>query len=142
MQVTLMKSGPILCLQIQGRLDTGIPQGFERALLRLIEKGETHLVFDFAQVEHVSSNGLRILLRAFKQITYANGRMVFHSLSERVRRSFEVAGLTMLFGIYDTREEALSGVMFTRLLPVNIVNSLPQRSAGSLGDRTMAGEPR
>ena len=130
MQVTVNKIGAVLCLELQGRLDISIPKGFEGALLRLIEQGETHLVFDFAQVEHVSSSGLRVLLRAFKKVTYANGRMAFHSLSERVRRVFDVAGLTLVFRIYETREEALGGVLYTRMLPINILDSLQQQRVG------------
>lgn len=136
MEVIVQKVGAILCLQIQGRFDTSMPKGFESVLLHLIEQGETHLVFDFSHVEHVSSSGLRVLLRAFKQVTYANGRMAFHSLNERVHRIFDVAGLTLIFRIYESREAALGGVMFTRMLPINILDSLgPQPVAVTGGTR-------
>jgi anti-sigma B factor antagonist len=121
MQVTLNKKGMILLVELKGRLDTSTPKEFEAALLDLIESGETHLVFDFSQVEQVSASGLRVLVRAFKQVTYANGRMVFHSLNERVKRLFEITGLTMVFRIYETREEAVAGALFTGMLPVNIL---------------------
>ena len=121
MQITLNKKGSLLLIALQGRLDASTPKEFEAKLLELIGDGETHLVFDLSQVEQVSANGLRVLLRAFKQVTYANGRMVFHSLNERVRRCFEIAGLTMVFRIYETREEAVSGALFTGMLPVNIL---------------------
>jgi anti-anti-sigma factor len=121
MQVTLNKKGAILLIELKGRLDTSTPREFETQLLELIERGETHLVFDLSQVEAVSANGLRVLLRAFKLVTYANGRMVFHSPNDRVRRFFEVGGLTMLFRIYATREEAVAGAVFTGMLPANIL---------------------
>jgi anti-sigma B factor antagonist len=121
MKVTLNKKGTILLVELQGRLDTSTPKEFEARLLELIESGETHLVFDLSRVEQVSASGLRVLMRAFKQVTYANGRMVFHSLNERVKRLFEIAGLTMVFRIYETREEAVAGALFTGMLPVNIL---------------------
>ena len=121
MQITLRKKGSLLLIALQGRLDTSTPREFEAKLLDLIGQGETHLVFDLSEVEQVSASGLRVLLRAFKQVTYANGRMVFHSLNERVKRHFEIAGLTMVFRIYETREEAVAGAMFTGMLPVNIL---------------------
>ena len=121
MQITLSRKGALLLIALQGRLDTSTPREFETKLLELIGDGETHLVFDFSEVEQVSANGLRTLLRAFKQVTYANGRMVFHSLNERVRRFFEIGGLTMVFRVYETREEAVSGALFTGMLPVNIL---------------------
>lgn len=123
MQITISKKGALLLIALQGRLDTSTPREFETKLLELIGDGETHLIFDLSEVEQVSANGLRMLLRAFKQVTYANGRMVFHSLNARVRRSFEIGGLTMVFRIYDTREEAVAGALFTGMLPVNILRT-------------------
>ncbi len=121
MQVTLNRKGAILMVELKGRLDTSASPEFEARLLELIESGETHLVFDLSQVEQASASGLRVLLRAFKEVTNANGRMVFHSMNERVKRLFEIAGLTMVFRIYETREEAVAGALFTRMLPVNIL---------------------
>jgi anti-anti-sigma factor len=121
MQVNWKKKDTVLLIELKGRMDTTMPKEFETQLLDLIENGETHLVFDFSQVDYVTTNGLRLLLRAFKEVTYVNGRMVFHSLNERVRRIFELAGLTMIFQIYETREEAFAGALYTRMLPVNIL---------------------
>src|SRR6185436_2649093 len=108
MEVKFRKKGLILFIQIRGRLDTSAPKEFETRLLELIEQGETQLVFDFTQVEQVSAIGLRVLLRAFKQLTYINGRMAFHSMNDRVKRMLEIAGLTMVFRICETREEAVA----------------------------------
>lgn len=123
MEMKMRKKGSVLLLELQGRLDTSTPREFEAQLLNLIERGERHLVFDLEQVEHVSSNGLRVLLRAFKQVTAVNGRMVFHSLNERVRRIFEIGGFTMIFRVYHTREEAVAGVLYTGMLPANLLDS-------------------
>src|SRR5262245_55151918 len=68
MQVTLNKNGTILLIELEGRLDTSTPPEFETQLLDLIESGETHLVFDLSRVEQVSASGLRVLIRAFKQV--------------------------------------------------------------------------
>lgn len=123
MNVNWKKKGAVLLIELEGRLDTSMPAEFETQLLHLIQNGETHLVFDFSRVEYVTTNGLRILLHAFKEVTSVNGRMVFHSLNERAKRIFEIAGLTMVFRIYETREEAFSGALFTGMLPVNILKN-------------------
>jgi anti-anti-sigma factor len=126
MQVTVSKKGVILFLALAGRLDASTPGAFETQLLSLIANGETHLVFDLAQVEYISSGALRVLLRAFKQVMYVNGRMAFHSVNARVKHSFEVAGLTMVFRLYDSREEAVASVLSTGMLPVNILKTFQQ----------------
>lgn len=128
MKITLRKQGTVLLIEIEGRMDTSMSQDFEKQLLGLIENGETHLVFDFTQVEHVTTNGLRLLLKAFKAVTQLNGRMAFHSLNWRVKRVFEVAGLTMVFRVYETREEAFAGTLYTKMLPVNILKDFKNRT--------------
>lgn len=124
MQVKLNKKGTVVLVELKGRLDTSLPREFETQLFDLIASGERHLVFDFSQVEQVTTTGLRVLLRVFKDVTYANGRMVFHSLNERVKRVFEIAGLTLIFNICATREEAVASALHTGLLPVNILKDL------------------
>jgi len=130
MQINLKKKGMILLIELNGRLDTSTPKDFERRLIDIIESGERHLVFDLSQVEHVSSNGLRTLLQAFKRLTYSNGRMAFHSLNERVRRVFEIGGFLMIFRVYESREEAVSSVLQTGMLPANILKSFNNGANG------------
>jgi anti-anti-sigma factor len=121
MQVNWKENGAVLLVELKGRMDFSTPREFEVQLLNRIANGQTHLVFDFSQVEHITTQGLRMLLRAFKEVTSVNGRMVFHSLNERVKRIFKIAGLTMVFSIYETREEAVSGALATGMLPINIL---------------------
>lgn len=123
MKVNWKKKGTVLLIELVGRVDTTTAREFETQLFKTIANGETHLVFDFSQVEYITTNGLRLLLCAFKEVTAVNGRMVFHSLNDRVRRIFEIGGLTMVFRIYETREDAVAGALFTGMLPINILNN-------------------
>ena len=118
MEVNWQEKETVLLIELTGKMDTSTPRDFEAQLLNRIANGQTRLVFDFSQVEHITTQGLRLLLRAFKEVASVNGRMVFHSLNDRVRRIFTIAGLTMVFSIYETREEAVSGVLSTGMLPV------------------------
>jgi anti-sigma B factor antagonist len=117
MQYTQQRIGAQLEIALSGSLDTKLPPEFEAELLRLIEHGERLLVFDFAQVDYVGSNGLRVMLRVFKQMTAAGGRIVLHSLSQPVKKVFEIAGLAMFFRICDSRDDALDVSRVTGLLP-------------------------
>jgi anti-anti-sigma factor len=123
MKVNWEEKGKVLLIELTGRMDISTPRDFEEQLFNRIANGQTHLVFDFSQMEHITTQGLRLLLRAFKEVTSVNGRMVFHSLNERVRRIFKIAGLTMVFNIYETRDEAVRGALFTGMLPINALNN-------------------
>jgi len=108
MEVNLKKMGDILSIELKGRMDTSIPEEFETQLLNLINNGETHLVFDFSQVEYITTNGLRVLMNIYKAVSKVNGKMIFHTLNERVKRIFEIAGLTTVFQIFESREESFA----------------------------------
>lgn len=117
MNYSYQHRGTLREVVLQGQLDTGVPRSFESELLSFIASGERQLVFDFAQVDYLTSAGIRILLHVFKTMTAVNGRIVFHSLNPRVKHVFEIAGLTQVFRIYDTPGEALQGLALTGMLP-------------------------
>jgi anti-sigma B factor antagonist len=117
MQYTQQRIGPYLEIVLSGALDAKLSPQFEEELLKLIEGGERLLAFDFAQVDYVASNGLRVMLHVFKRMTPAGGRIVLHSMSRQVKKVFEAAGLAMLFRICDSRDEALDTSRVTGLLP-------------------------
>ncbi|MBI1762984.1 MAG: STAS domain-containing protein [Acidobacteria bacterium] len=117
MNYSYQQRGALREVVLQGQLDTSVPRSFESELLGFIASGERQLVFDFAQVDYLTSSGIRILLHVFKTMTAVNGRIVFHSLNPRVKHVFEIAGLTQVFRIYDTPGEALQGLALTGMLP-------------------------
>lgn len=117
MEYLLRTTGPVQEIILSGSLDAKIPVQFEDELSALIERGERQMIFDFAAVDYVTSNGVRVLLRVFKQMTSVNGRIAFHSLSRRVRQVFEIAGLLMVFRVHETRAEALGNIGMTGMLP-------------------------
>lgn len=117
MNYSYQQRGTLREIVLQGQLDTSVPRSFESELLGFIASGERQLVFDFAQVDYLTSAGIRILLHVFKMMAAVNGRIVFHSLNPRVKHVFEIAGLTQVFRIYDTPGEALQGLALTGMLP-------------------------
>ena len=117
MQYTQQRIGPYLEIVLSGALDAKLLPQFEAEMLKLIESGERLLAFDFAQVDYVASNGLRVMLQIFKPMTAVGGRIVLHSMSHSVKQVFEIAGLAMLFRICDSRDEALDISRVTGLLP-------------------------
>jgi len=91
-----------------GRIDSNSSSELERALLGHAGSGETRIVVDLAEVEYISSAGLRVLLMAAKKLQDAKGRLVLCAMPESVRLVFELAGFLPIFTIETTREAALA----------------------------------
>jgi anti-sigma B factor antagonist len=110
MEITEQKSAGVVTLRLSGRLDTTTAQAFEDKILGRIESGERHVVIDLAQLDYISSAGLRVIVLAGKRLSAANGKMVLCSLKDRVREVFDIAGFSAIFTIYGSHDDATRGL--------------------------------
>jgi len=82
---------------LEGRLDTITAPELEKELKELLP-GATNLLFDFADLEYISSAGLRVLLSAQK-VMNKQGEMKLINVREEVNEIFEVTGFSDILTI-------------------------------------------
>jgi len=97
MTINKISEGEKLTLAISGRLDTNSSPKLE-AELRQSVGGVTELVFDFSEVEYISSAGLRVLLAAQK-VMNRQGSMKLIGVSDDVMEVFEITGFADILAI-------------------------------------------
>lgn len=85
-------NGTELSIELVGRLDTTTAPQLE-AELKSSLNGVNSLILDFAQLEYISSAGLRVLLSAQK-VMNKQGKMVIKHVNETILEVFEVTGFT------------------------------------------------
>ena len=90
MNIKKMINGEILTLYVAGRIDTTNAKEFEDVINSEL-KDITGLIMDFAELEYISSAGLRVLLIAIKQMKKQGSMKIVHS-NEMVKEIFEVTG--------------------------------------------------
>ena len=83
-------NGAELTVTVTGRLDTTTAPQLEAEFKQNIN-GVEKLVLDFANLEYLSSAGLRVLLAAQKAMN-KQGEMVIRNVNETVNEIFEVTG--------------------------------------------------
>lgn len=86
------KDGPELTVALAGRLDTVTAPELEKELKVCLE-GVTMLSFDMAELEYISSAGLRVLLSVQKLMSRQGEIKVFH-VNETIMEFFEVTGFS------------------------------------------------
>ncbi len=89
--------GSKMTVAIKGRLDTTTAPQLE-AELRSDLDGITDLVFDFTNLEYISSAGLRVLLSTQKTMN-RQGTMVVRNVSADVMEVLEVTGFVDILTI-------------------------------------------
>lgn len=90
-----------------GRVDSTTSDDLDRRLRAVLDRKTSRLVIDFAQVEYISSAGLRVLLTVAKRMRDQKGALALASMADSVRQVFELAGFLPLFTIAATRADAI-----------------------------------
>ena len=83
-------NGSELTLTLNGRLDTTTAPELE-AVIKDSIAGITNLVMDFAELEYLSSAGLRVILSAQKTMN-KQCEMVIRYVNETINEVFEITG--------------------------------------------------
>ena len=110
MQIVEEKLEAVMTIALKGRLDAVTSKAVEERLLGLIESGEIRLVADLAQLDYISSVGLRVLMLAAKRLRTAHGTIVVCALQPTVQQVFEIAGFTTIFRVFPSRAEAVAAL--------------------------------
>ncbi|HCD70160.1 MAG TPA: anti-sigma factor antagonist [Ruminococcaceae bacterium] len=90
MTINKIPDGTTLNLEIVGRLDTVTAPQLEEEL-KSISEDVKKLVLDFAQLEYISSAGLRVLLKTQKTMM-KKGQMVIRNANDSIKEVFELTG--------------------------------------------------
>ena len=96
MEITKERRDETLELRVKGRLDAYWADHLANALEEAIRGGDHHVRLDLAEVSYLSSAGIRILLKFFRQLERIRGELTVSRPSEAVRTVLGLAGLTML----------------------------------------------
>lgn len=99
MIVNKTNDGGVLTVAIEGRVDTTTAPQLEESVKADIE-GVTELIFDFSNVDYISSAGLRVLL-SFQKIMNKQGDMIVKGANDDIKEIFEVTGFSDILTIED-----------------------------------------
>ena len=94
MTVNKTLDGDALTVAISGRVDTVTAPQLE-AEIKL--DGVKDLTFDFADVEYVSSAGLRLLVKTYKEMSSVGGAMKIANIRPIVKEVFDITGFADRF---------------------------------------------
>jgi len=92
MEITKTLNNNVLTLTPHARVDTQTAPELEEAV---IYDGVSEIVFDFSEVDYISSAGLRVLVRAKKRLN--GGKVVVAHAAPVVREVFDVVGFSDAF---------------------------------------------
>ena len=97
MTINKIENGTELTLALIGRLDTNSAPQFEVVLKKSLDRVSS-LVLNFAELEYISSAGLRVILSAQK-VMNKQGEMLIRGANESILEVFEITGFAEILTI-------------------------------------------
>lgn len=97
MNINKKLDGGKLIIEIEGRLDTSTAPQLEVEIRKSLE-GINELVFDFSNLQYISSAGLRVLLLAQK-IMNKQGNLTVKNANQTIKEVFDVTGFADVLNV-------------------------------------------
>ena len=97
MSINKMQNGTTLTIEYEGRLDTTTAPELDVFAEKELEDTQ-ELVLDFADLEYISSAGLRVLLK-LQKVMNKKGNMKLIHVGDVVKEVFEITGFTDILTI-------------------------------------------
>ena len=100
--------GKVLIVRPIGDINKIAATELHELLDNAIAEGITRLVFDFSILSHISSDGLRVILKATEEVQSRKGQVVLAEMDEQVRGVFEASGFLGLIREFTDLEVAVN----------------------------------
>jgi len=101
MEISTKDMKRVSLVTVSGRVDSATAPDFEKALQALIQANRCQIVVDLKGVDYMSSAGLRGLVTSLKAAKSGGGDLRLAQPSVRVLDVLELAGLNVIFTVYD-----------------------------------------
>ncbi len=97
----------VMVLRVEGEVDVSTAPQLRERLLSLADRGHTLVVVDLSTVSFVDSTALGVLVSGVKRLRAAGGDLRLVVTERRVLKVFEITGLTAVFAIHPTADDAV-----------------------------------
>lgn len=96
-------------LAVRGEVDVYTAPRLRERLIEIVSSGARKVVVDLEGVDFLDSTGLGVLVGALKRLRSNDGDLALVCTQARIRKVFEITGLTKVFTMYESVERATSG---------------------------------
>ncbi|KHD84602.1 STAS domain-containing protein [Heyndrickxia ginsengihumi] len=98
-KIDLNKDGKQIDINIDGEIDAFTAPKLKEAFEPYAGIKDLKVLVDLSEVTYMDSTGLGVLVGIFKNLRASNGDMTLRGLSDRLKRLFDITGLTDIMNI-------------------------------------------
>ena len=102
-------------VDVEGEIDVYTAPRLRELLIDLVNKNNYQLVVNMEKVEFLDSTGLGVLVGAVKRVRAHDGSLDLVCTQQRILKIFKITGLTKVFGIHETVDQAIAAKKSAKL---------------------------
>lgn len=110
MEAQVEEKGDVVVVRIDGRLDAATSPQLEKRINSIIDSGHFKIILNFANVEYLSSAGMRLMLAISKKLKNLEGKVVVCNMHEEVMEVIKMAGFQNVIEIYPSEDESFAHI--------------------------------
>ena len=95
-------------VDVEGEIDIYTAPRLRELLIDLVSKNSYQLIVNMDKVGFLDSTGLGVLVGGLRRVRAHGGSLDLVCTREPILRIFRVTGLTEVFGIYETVDQAIA----------------------------------
>ena len=97
-------------VDVGGEIDISTAPRLRDLLIELVSKNNYQLVVNMDKVEFLDSTGLGVLVGGLRRVRAHDGSLDLVCTRERILKIFRITGLTQVFGIHETVDQAIAAM--------------------------------
>lgn len=102
--------GNLFVVRPQGEVSKPVAAELDELLDTAIDEGARLMVFDCSDLTHISSDGLRVVLKTLRRLRDANGKAALAGAGDKVRSVLEAGGFLALLDEFETPGTAMQAL--------------------------------
>ena len=113
--VTSRANAGVTFVKMQGSLSATTAEQGSQEMKKIVDSGTKKVVINLADVDYISSGGIRVLILACKQLNNVQGEMKIAAAKGMVKEALDASGFNLLKRVYgesiqlcETEEEAVA----------------------------------
>ncbi len=108
MDIIEKRLNEIIVFKLNGNLNSNTSPALEDKIFEAIKNESKNMILDFEDLDYISSAGLRVIMKAAKNLKQSEGMIVLCSMQDYVKEVFEIAGFDAYLPIVSTMDDALN----------------------------------
>jgi anti-sigma B factor antagonist len=111
LEIQVEREGPVNVVTLAGAVDPSSVEDFKSRMNKVATEEPAVVLLDCSNLSYVNSQSLGLLFHYHRQCEQHKGKLALCCVWDKIQNILRLLGLDTVLAIYDSREEAMAGLL-------------------------------